>query len=321
MPDLASYDLLDASELLELQRSLGLYEASYPSNHDMRQATYEARLKDVIEGVNTDWLHYPVRTGISKKYSLRLEGGSEQFRWGTSLSYKQTQGAMKGSERNNFNGSIFLSYTYKNVIFKNHLNIATNKSLESPYGSFSTYANMQPYYKPYNEEGNLVEDFTGLLLWSERIGNPLNDAMLNSIDETKYTELTNNFSIEWSIGPDLRLRGELGVSKKVSEEDYFLSPEHSSFTTSSTYQTDDGYFRRGIYKYGTGSAINYEGSLTLSYSKLINDKHQLYAGLNYSMQNSESYMYYFTVEGYSATSTAFIPQCASIRTKRHSFRK
>ena len=305
MPDLTSYDLLNASELLELQRSLGLYEASSPSYHNDKQVKYAARLKDVLEGVNTDWLHYPVHTGISKKYSLRLEGGSEQFRWGASLSSKQAQGAMKGSERDNFNGSTFLSYTYKNVIFRNQLNITTNKSIESPYGSFSTYANMQPYYKPYNEEGKLVEYFTGLT--TPEIGNPLYDAMLISKDEKKYTELTNNFSIEWSISSDLRLRGQLGVSKKLSEEDSYLSPEHSSFTTSDTYQTDDGYFRRGRYEYGTGSAVNYEGNLTLSYSKLINDKHQLYTGLNYSMQNSKGYMYYMTFEGFSAISLPFIP--------------
>lgn len=42
---------------------------------------------------------------------------------------------MLGSERKTFNGSITLSYTYKDLIFRNQTSIGRNKSQESPYGT------------------------------------------------------------------------------------------------------------------------------------------------------------------------------------------
>lgn len=91
---------------------------------------YQARLRDVLDGVDTYWLSKPLRTGVGQKYNLRLEGGSEEFRWGVSLAYNNIAGAMKDSQRNNFNGAITLTYNYKNVIFKNQTNVGLNKAYE-----------------------------------------------------------------------------------------------------------------------------------------------------------------------------------------------
>ncbi len=304
IPDLTSYDLLSASELLQLQYNLGLYTSANNKTYDEMQQAYEMRLQDVLTGVNTDWLHYPVHTGVGKKYSLRLEGGSEQFRWSTSLLYNNIAGVMKGSGRKNFNGSVMLAYTYKKVTFRNQLIIGINKSSESPYGSFGTYAEMQPYYKPYDEDGKLITDFMGFYLDSDRIQNPLYDASLNIVDDSKYKEIINNFAIEWEITPVVTLLTKLGISDKTIENDYFLPSEHSTFNTLE-YETDDGYFRKGLYEYSTGDAVSYEGDVTLSYSSTFNEKHKLYAGINYSMQSSENYLYTFALEGFSAESDAF----------------
>ncbi len=212
---------------------------------------------------------------------------------------------MKGSNRDNFNAGFTLAYTYKNVIFKNQLRIGVNKGKESQYGTFSTFANMMPYYKPYSEDGALNKSFMGLYTTTTRVQNPLYNATLNIRDESGYTEMNNNFSIEWSIFKELKMRAQLGITKKNTESDYFLPAEHSSFT-SSEFETEQGYFRKGMYKYGTGNSLSYDADVILSYTKSFKGKHQLYAGLNYSIQNSENYMYYFTVEGFSKASKAFL---------------
>ncbi|MEA5006876.1 MAG: SusC/RagA family TonB-linked outer membrane protein [Rikenellaceae bacterium] len=303
MPDLTSYDLLNASELLGLQKRLGLYSSDIPYTMNKKQVAYEARLKDVLEGVDTDWLHYPVRTGISNKYNLRLEGGSDEFRWGTSLSYNNIEGAMKGSERNTFNGLINIAYTYKNVLFKNQLSIGQNHAIESRYGSFGTWAKMMPYDKPYDENGEIIAEFPGLYEGMARIGNPLKDATLNSLNDSKYVELINNFSIEWDIMKELKLRAQLGISKKLTESNNFLPANHSSFKD---YTTDDKYFRRGSYTFGTGNNFKYDGEITLSYSKTFKGKHQVYAGLDYFIQNNDYYGYTFKIEGFPIDSPPFI---------------
>lgn len=307
MPDLTSYDLLHAADKLELERLTGLYVLEgYPTTTIERQEIYNGRLRKVLSGVDTDWLSKPLRTGVGQRYNLRMEGGNEEFRWSTSADYNDTQGAMKGSSRKVFNGSITLMYSIKNLIFKNQTNIGITNSRESNYGSFSNYANQQPYNAPYDENGNIVRYFDDFYANpNSRTQNPLYDATLNSFDKSKYQDISNNFSIEWNIFDGLKLRGQLGISGQTHSSDYFLPAEHSKFNTDE-YKSASGYFRRGLYRYGTGENQNYDGALTLSYTKIIADKHQLYTGLDYSITEYKSHSYGFEAEGFSNENMNYI---------------
>ena len=132
VPDLTSYDLLNAREKLELEKELGLYNSSqYPDNDLDYQEVYYKRLHDVLSGQTTDWIDKPIRTGVGSHYNLRLEGGSDQFRWSATVNYKNVAGAMKNSYRRTFNGSITLMYSIKNLIFKNYTSYGMQRGQES----------------------------------------------------------------------------------------------------------------------------------------------------------------------------------------------
>lgn len=278
MPDLSSYDLIDARDKLELERLIGLYDDEDDVVNDRAlKEKYGQLYSEVLKGVNTHWLSQPVQTGIGQKYNLRLEGGNESFRWGTNISYNSVIGAMKGSERNTFSGTVTLSYSVKNVLFKNQTSIDINKGKESKYGTFSDYAKMNPYYRIKDENGEYIKVYT---IKGTKQYNPLYNAQLGVIDEDKYTLITNNFSIEWSINHDLRLRAQLGLQKKNSTSDNYLPADHTTFATATD---SDSYFRKGKYTYGTGEDINIDANVTLSYSKIFHEKHQLYAGFDYSI--------------------------------------
>ena len=301
MPDLSSYDLLNARDKLELERIVGLYDDKDDIVNDRAlKETYYQLYEEVLKGVNTDWLSQPVRTGVGQKYNLRLEGGDQAFRWGVDLSYNSIMGAMKGSKRNTFSGSVTLSYSVKNVIFKNQTGVDINKGDESKYGTFSDYAEMNPYYRIKDENGVMYKYYT---IKGKRQDNPLYNASLNTINQQKYTLIMNNFSIEWNIYNDLRLNARLGVQKQNNTSDNYLPPSHSIFS----YTTDsDSYFRKGSYTYKTGENINVDANVTLSYSKVFRDKHQLYAGFDYSIAQKKDYSYTFKVEGFSDGKLDFI---------------
>lgn len=301
VPDLSSYNLLNAAQKLQLEYAAGLYDVEgYPSSEIANHEYYNRRLYKVLSGVDTDWLKKPVRTGVGQIYKARFEGGNEEFRWGASLSYNDVEGAMKGSSRKTFNGSATLMYTLKNLTFRNYLSFGVTRANESSYGSFSTYAKQEPYNAPYDENGKLVRYFDSFLPNGQVTQNPLYDAMLNNFDKTGYDELINNFSVEWKILPELTLRGKLGISTKNNTSDYFLPAEHSYFTTNSVYSTDDGFLRRGLYRYGTGKSHNYEGNITLAYNKIFNDVHMLYAGFDYALTERTDYMRNFEAEGFTS---------------------
>ena len=306
VPDLTSYDLLNASDKLELERMIGLYEAyGRPTETMEYQQLYKERLKNVLAGVETDWMSKPLRTGIGQNYSVRLEGGRDEFRWGTSLSYKDIAGAMKGSSRRVFNGDITLMYTYKNLLFRNYTNISNTLSDESPYGSFQSYVDQQPYNKPYDEDGNLIRYYRTTPGSSYQSQNPLYDATLNTFDKSRSLGIINNFSIEWRILPELTARGQFGVSATHNTSDLFYPAEHSMFN-GTEYTGVEGLSRKGKYTYGTGDSFSYDGRLTLSYSKTFKDVHQLYAGFDYSVSESKTRSYTFVAEGFSNEDLSFI---------------
>ena len=304
VPDLTSYDLLNAREKLELEKEVGLYDTDYVDNDLTFKGLYYERLRRVLSGMTTDWIDKPIRTGVGSHYNLRLEGGSDQFRWSATANYKNVAGAMKNSYRRTFNGSITLMYSIKNLIFKNYTSYGVQRGQESNYGSFSDYVAQQPYNSPYDEHGNLLSSLEYFYGPSRGNGepNPLYDAMLNTMDKDGYEELTNNFSIEWNIIEGLTLRGQFGITTKTNHSDYFLPAEHSYFTTGANYDiynTEEGFFRRGRYEYGTGTMNSWSGNVTLSYSNLFAEKHQLYVGLDYSIAGDKTNNYTFVLEGFS----------------------
>jgi len=307
VPDISSYHLLNAAQKLELERNVGLYQdEDYPSITIERQAMYNKRLKTVLSGTDTDWLSKPLHNGMGGIYKLRLEGGSHEFRWGATASYNDIEGAMKGSSRKNFNGSITLMYNLKNLIFKNYTSVGINRSKESKYGTFSDYVSQEPYNQPYDSDGNIVRYFDGFYANNNRVQNPLYDATLNSFNKTGYTELLNSFSIEWRILNELTMRGQFSVSGNHNTSDYFLPSEHSYFNNDTYNSTDDGFFRKGLYTYGTGDTYNYDGSVTLSYNKIFNNKHSIYAGVNYELAETNGKSYSFTAEGFSSSDISFL---------------
>ena len=120
LPDLSSYDLLDAKENLQLINRLGLYR----NNDGTLRPEYNEIAKWVAEGVNTDWLSQPLRNTVGMKHSLNLQGGDSRMRYGVDLNYATNPGVMKESKRENYGIGVDLSYNFKDkVLFSNYLNV------------------------------------------------------------------------------------------------------------------------------------------------------------------------------------------------------
>ena len=87
LPDLSSYNLLNAAQKLQLEKQIGLYEASKPELQWQYNNYYNRRLKAVLDGTDIDWIHKPVRNGVGQRYNIQLDGGANEFRWAASLGY------------------------------------------------------------------------------------------------------------------------------------------------------------------------------------------------------------------------------------------
>ncbi len=273
-PDLTDYKLLNAAEKLEYERLAGLYSNV---NQNISQIEldklYYNKLKNVVGGVNTDWISQPVRTAIGQKHAIYLEGGASTFRYGIDLRYQTRPGVMKESSRNQYSGGVNLSYNLKNKLrFQNELTITMVNALESPYGSFANYARMNPYYRMTDDNGNILQQVGG---WDrfysngasekENVLNPLYNATLSNFDKSKYSEIMNNFAIDYEIVSGLRLRGQLSLLKRMNLYDYFLSPKSNEFYNYPTSQTDE----KGSYTSGNNDEMYWDGNIRVNYMKSL----------------------------------------------------
>jgi TonB-linked SusC/RagA family outer membrane protein len=305
-PDLTSYNLMNAREKLMYEKAAGLYESTSPALTQELEDLYNQRKLDVERGVDTYWLKYPVRTGVGSRHSLNIEGGAENFTYGMGLSYDNIAGSMKGSSRDKLNGNVLFRYKVANVTFQNDLQIAHTTAKDSPYGSFSTYLGANSYWTPYDSEGNIIkklEDYYYLSIGRvNTIYNPLYNALLPSKNTNNYLQIINNFSAEWHILPELFVRGSLGVSSMKTRLDEYISADNTMFDG---YSGDD-FERKGRYIYGTGDSFRYEGQLTLNYSKLFNDVHQVFVGAGWTISEETSENYQVTGEGISIPNMDFL---------------
>lgn len=259
MPDLTSYNLANAEEKLAIEKMAGLYESEAGSFEEQLalDQTYSDKMLEVEKGVNTNWLAKPVRTGIGQRHSLYLDGGEHELLYGIELSYNDISGAMKGSERTTFTGGVTLTYRKNNVLVRNRLAITQNNSSDSPYGDFSLYAAMNPYYRVRDEDGNLIQeyDFDG----TEQT-NPIWNAHNNTNYTSQYTDITDNFYGEWGVAAGLKIVGQLGITNRKLRSDIFKPASHTDFVD----VTD--VYAKGSYTQTNGDNNYANGNLGLSYS-------------------------------------------------------
>jgi TonB-linked SusC/RagA family outer membrane protein len=285
-PDLTTYHPLNAAQKLEYERLAGLYTANGVDDPDELQKLYYAKKLNVVSGVNTDWLAQPVQLGIGHKHSIYLEGGSSTMRYGIDARYQSNEGAMKGSDRKRYSLATTLSYNFKNkVLFRNQFTISQVTGTESPYGNFSDYVRMNPYY-PKDSAGHLLQQVdnynyrdgnNGNASASLAILNPLWDANTGSFNKNQYLEFIDAFSIQWDIVEGLRLKGQVSITKDKGTSDIFQSPFANTYFGTPSDQLEN----RGQYNYATDDNTQVDANAVMTYFKQRNGHAvNLSAGLN-----------------------------------------
>jgi len=296
--DLSDYDLLNAAEKLELEVKDNQYTPTeYTRSGDLvrLENIYNEKYKLVQKGYDTYWLDKPINnTKLSQNHSLTIEGGNEAFRYGINMNYDDQNGIMIGSGRDRFNIGMNLQYNYKNISFRNNITYDQVKSTNSPYGSYSQYAEMNPYYRIHDEDGNslvMLENTGGETYW-----NPLHNAELNLIDEDKYNQIINNFEVDYRFNNGLRAKASISLNKKTNSSDLFKPASHTDFIAVPG-QSSLPYEERGLYTASNGELLTWETKFILSYFKEF-DKHVINANLIYNAQESTFQSRGFTSTGY-----------------------
>ena len=111
---------------------------------------------------------------------------------------------MKKSGRDRYGINVYFSYDIADkLVVRNDLSVEDVKGYNSPYGSFSQYATMNPYERIRDEEGELIREY---VRHSNRITrNPLINSLLPNTSFEKYTQIRDNLQLQWRTTEHLRI--------------------------------------------------------------------------------------------------------------------
>jgi tonB-linked outer membrane protein, susC/ragA family len=268
--DLSDYNLMNAAEKLEFERLSGRYDdfSSY-SNNVVLQKLYNERLAEVIRGVDTYWMSEPLRTVLNHSHNIYIDGGDNAMRYGLGIGYNNSNGVMKGSDRNVISANIDLTYRKKSLLFSNKFSLDVTHTEREPV-AFSKFAQANPYFRKKLENGYTplwLED-SGTQQNSAYIKNPLYEWTIKNTNIGNTIQLRDNFSIEWRIFTSLRATARLGLTKSVGRTEQFKSPKHPDFL-----ETEK--LKQGSFSASSSESFSYNGDLNLAFGKIFIEKHQV----------------------------------------------
>lgn len=293
--DLSDYDLMNASEKLRYEKLAGLYdETGNVSSDYAKQQQYYKRYKNVQEGVDTYWLKQPVRNAFSQAHSLYVDGGVNELRYGIDATYNKTNGVVKESGRDRYNFGIKLIYRIKDKItIQNYASYSYTHAYNSPYGSFSNYARMNPYERVHDDNGEVIPTLM------DGTANPLYDAKLPNRNYSNYQNFMEQLNMDWEIAENWRFRAQFSYMRGTNDSEVYTSP------FSSTYMYDsDGKVKntpvaeRGYLYEGNGKSTTLSGNFTLNYNKLFLQKHLLYLSLGSEINETKTNNHGFSATGF-----------------------
>lgn len=286
--DLTDYNLMNAREKLEFERLSGRFDSNLTANAGIMQQRYNDLLAEVERGVDTYWMSEPLRLGLNQRHNLYVEGGDDRMRYGVGVNLNNQEGVMKNSSRRVFSGNLDLLYRVGKLSFSNKLTVDATE-LSNPVVAFSEYAEANPYYRKYNESGG-IDQWLEARTYSNPanigyteiwVGNPMWNDSQNSYDKGNGFSVQNNFNMEYRPLSYLYIRARLGIRKNLDETEVFTSPSDTQFD-------GEEILKKGRYENTSDKGFSYDGDFTVTFGKLIREKHQLNAVLGASMAESTS---------------------------------
>lgn len=210
-----------------------------------------------LKTINTDWGDILFRDAFTQEYNVSISGGSEKVTYYNSLGYMVENGNVPGVSNNRFNLTSKTSYQV-NKLFKVGVSIFANRRksrnfITDTYGYsnpifYSRTAN--PYYRPYDAEGNYVYDYDissssdpdpnrGFNIFEERD---------NTHNKTTITSLNAIFDAELRLNDQLKFTTQLGAQWDNSSQDQYVG-QHT-FTMRNMYLNSRYWDKAsGEYKY------------------------------------------------------------------------
>ncbi|MHA7944634.1 SusC/RagA family TonB-linked outer membrane protein [Formosa sp. 3Alg 14/1] len=233
-------------------------------------------LPTAFYGGDTDWQEEVSQNPFNVKHDLSVSGGSELTTFYVALGIIENDGVVKSGYNNGYNGSVRLDTRLSDrLTFGINLRGST-RDASNKDGLLTVVNRIRPDLKPYNEDGSLY--------YSYYVENPFT-AILNE-NSSKTNSLNTTAYLEYEVIKGLRWRS--------SFTNAYADSEYLSFNYAGTYQTELSERRWRSSKRNRDLFDN-----TLTFAKLIGDKHDITALLGYSLEKYSTSSYSIYAEDFA----------------------
>ncbi|RAV28075.1 SusC/RagA family TonB-linked outer membrane protein [Sinomicrobium soli] len=221
-----------------------------------------------------DWLDAITRSGKIYNAQLSVSGGTEKTKYYLSGSYNSQEHQFKGYDfaRGTFRVNMDNELSDK-ISLQTRINLSSVKQHSMDVPSFQTYNIFisglagVPVEPIYNEDGSINTNLRSG--W---------DNPLFSIANNKNTGITNqvvgNFALNYDIIPGLRFKSSYSLEYTTVKEELFYDPRSTA-----------GIALNGVVRFNEAEVTNWQTDQTLTFNKLINDKHSINALLGFNYRN------------------------------------
>lgn len=293
VPDLTDYNLMNAREKLEFERLAGRYTSKSESESPEQDALYElyySRLKAVRSGVDSYWLSDPLRVAFNHSHNLYVDGGDQNMQYGIGINYGNEDGVMKGSAREILGGNIQVRYRKKNFTFSNNFNITVVNADKEPV-SFDQFANANPYYRKRADDGTIPLLLESIDVAGSNIYNPLALRNITNTSISKDMAISDNLDLTYRFMGMFSIRATVGLTKNISENEMFKSPEHPDFIGSVTD-------KKGLYSESRTDNFTYNGRVIFSFGKMFKGVHNVSANASWDFSNRDTKRAGYNITGF-----------------------
>lgn len=287
-PDLTGYNMMNAAEKLQLEWDAGVYSPSSATSMNR----YNMLKRNVLAGVDTYWLSQPLRTAWQQRHSISAAGGTDLFRYSLDLNATMNPGVMKGSKQNTKSINFNMTYRKEDFTVGANINLSESNGKNSPYGNFSSYTRINPYYRPTNEDGEYLQELDSYIGRTNTIiDNPLYNAHVGIKDLTNNTNITASLNIEYQLLKNLRLTEQVSYMRGMARSETFLPAKHTSFLT----VTDKTL--KGSYNKNTGEMTSWSSNFGVNWN-LVLEKHLISVFGNWTINNDKNNYVVLSATGY-----------------------
>jgi TonB-linked SusC/RagA family outer membrane protein len=229
-------------------------------------------------GAGTDWQDAAFTQAPIENHSLSLSTGTDNTGLGFSGNYFKQDGILRNTGFKRYSARVVIDHDINDKFsVSSFVNGSQTIGKVAPNAIVTNLLLTSPAIPIYDTLGNFVRNTST----DSPLQNPIN-SLLSQLNETRTTRFLAGLSGEYKIVDGLIFKVLLGTDLVFNKQNRYLP--------NTTYEGNPsgGIGTGGIATIGSVATTNWLNENTLSYSKIVNDKHNINAVIGFTAQSSDT---------------------------------